>query len=199
MTLFQKFSFFIVKRVFDIAFSIIVLSILWPVIIVSIAVAKFDSGATGIFSQVRVGKNRKLFNLYKIRTMRNVTGTTITTSKDSRITSSGRIFRRSKLDELPQFWNVLIGDMSIVGPRPDVVGYADLLTGESVVTLLARPGITGPASIKYRNEEEILAKQENPVAYNDKIIWPDKVNINMEYVKSYSFLKDIKYIVLTVV
>jgi lipopolysaccharide/colanic/teichoic acid biosynthesis glycosyltransferase len=113
------------------------------------------------------------------------------------ITRSGTLFRKYKLDELPQLLNVLVGSMSIVGPRPDVPGYADHLAGDDKIILSLRPGITGPASIKYRNEESILQNADDPISYNDKIIWPDKVRINKEYIKNYSLLLDIKYILLT--
>jgi lipopolysaccharide/colanic/teichoic acid biosynthesis glycosyltransferase len=114
------------------------------------------------------------------------------------ITRSGKIFRKYKLDELPQLFNVLAGDMSLVGPRPDVPGYADRLEGEDRIVLLLRPGITGPASIKYRNEESLLAAVEDPASYNDKVIWPDKVRINKEYFASYSLLLDVRYIFQTI-
>jgi lipopolysaccharide/colanic/teichoic acid biosynthesis glycosyltransferase len=122
----------------------------------------------------------------------------VTTAGDSRITVSGRWLRRYKIDELPQLWNVLKGDMSLVGPRPDVEGYADRLEGDERIVLSVRPGITGPASLKYRNEEEILASVDDPVRYNDEVIWPDKVKMNMEYIREWSFGKDIGYIVATV-
>ncbi len=132
--------------------------------------------------------------------MKKVEGvkTTITSSSDVRITKSGKFFRDTKIDELPQLFNVFIGDMSFVGPRPDVEGYADKLEGEDRIILSIRPGITGPASIKYKNEEEILSKQENQKEYNDTIIWPDKVKINREYIQNYSLKKDIEYIIKTV-
>ncbi len=131
--------------------------------------------------------------------MKKVEGikTTITSSNDIRITKSGKFFRDTKIDELPQLWNVFIGDMSFVGPRPDVEGYADKLEGDDRIVLSIRPGITGPASLKYKNEEEILSKQANPKEYNDNVIWPDKVKINIEYIKNWSLLKDIQYIVKT--
>jgi lipopolysaccharide/colanic/teichoic acid biosynthesis glycosyltransferase len=116
-----------------------------------------------------------------------------------RITKFGSVFRSWKLDELPQLFNVLIGDMSIVGPRPDVPGYADRLNDEDRVILLLRPGITGPASIKYRNEEEILAASDDAVLYNDMVIWPDKVMINKNYIMNYSFLRDIQYALETII
>jgi lipopolysaccharide/colanic/teichoic acid biosynthesis glycosyltransferase len=122
----------------------------------------------------------------------------VTTGVDKRVTPIGRILRKYKLDELPQLWNVFTGTMSFVGPRPDVSGYADKLTGEDRIILSVRPGITGPASLRFRNEEELLAKVDNPQQYNDEVIWPRKVTINREYVEHYSFIKDILYIFATV-
>jgi lipopolysaccharide/colanic/teichoic acid biosynthesis glycosyltransferase len=124
---------------------------------------------------------------------------TITTSTDSRITPIGRWLRRYKLDEFPQLWNVLIGKMSFVGPRPDVPGYADRLEGVARTILELRPGITGPASLYFRNEEDLLASSKNPKEYNDTVIWPKKVDLNMQYVETWSFWKDIGYILITVV
>ena len=125
--------------------------------------------------------------------------TTVTISGDSRITVSGAFFRKWKIDELPQLVNILLGQMSFVGPRPDVPGYADRLQGEDRIILSIRPGITGPAQLAYKNEEEILANQDNAVKYNDEIIWPDKVRINREYIGDYSFFKDFYYIWKTIV
>lgn len=148
---------------------------------------------------MRVGQNGKLFRIYKIRTMYNVAGTSVTTSNDARITRSGAILRRYKLDELPQLWNVFIGTMSLVGPRPDAPGFADRLVGVDRRILLLKPGITGPATLKYRNEEEILSKQVDPEAYNRDIIWPDKVAINRDYIDNYSLITDIRIIFRTVI
>ena len=189
----------LLKRCFDIFFAGIVLFLTWPIlIIVSIAI-KFTSDGPIIFRQTRVGKNGKIFYLYKFRTMYLVKDSvsTITVRGDKRITPIGVHLRRWKLDELLQFWNVFKGDMSVVGPRPDVPGYADKLSGDDRIILAIRPGITGPATLKYRNEEEILAQQSNPNRYNDEVIFPDKVRINREYIKNYQFFKDIKYIVQT--
>jgi lipopolysaccharide/colanic/teichoic acid biosynthesis glycosyltransferase len=124
--------------------------------------------------------------------------TNITQKNDVRITASGSIFRNTKIDELPQLWNVLIGQMSFVGPRPDVKGYADKLQGNDKAVLLVRPGITGPASLKYKNEEELLATQGNPEQYNNEVIWPDKVKINVNYVNNWSFIQDVRYIYQTI-
>ena len=123
---------------------------------------------------------------------------TITSSNDHRIYPFGKFLRRYKLDELPQLWNVLIGDMSFVGPRPDVSGYADELSGEDRIVLSVRPGITGPASIYFKNEEELLAGIDDIKRYNDEVIWPRKVELNRQYIENYSFIKDIKYIFITI-
>lgn len=152
-----------------------------------------------IFKQKRVGRNGKTFTMYKFRSMSaHHGGSSVSVAGESRITPLGAKLRKYKIDELPELWNVLIGDMSFVGPRPDVPGYADNLEGENRNILRLRPGITGPASLKYRDEEELLAKQENPQEYNDKVIYPDKVRINLYYLSHYSFIMDIKMIVATV-
>ena len=188
------------KRGFDIVVSFLGLTFSWWVIFIAWVIATFETKSNGFFIQKRVGKNGKIFNVIKIKTMKKVEGvdTTITSSNDVRITKSGKFFRDTKIDELPQLINVLIGDMSCVGPRPDVPGYADKLEGEDRIVLSIRPGITGPASLKYKNEEEILASQNDPKWYNDKIIWPDKVRINKEYIKNWTLKTDIEYIIKTV-
>jgi len=188
------------KRAFDIVLSVFLLCITFPIIVVAWVIATIETKSNGIFTQKRVGKNGKLFDIYKIKTMKQIAGvdTTVTTSNDARITKSGVFFRKTKIDELPQLWNVLKGDMSFVGPRPDVPGYADRLQGEDRIILSIPPGITGPASLKYKNEEEILAKQEDPKRYNDEVIWPDKIKINKEYIQNWSFKKDIEYIKKTI-
>ncbi len=151
-----------------------------------------------IFKQKRVGQHGKLFTIYKLRTMVPIAGGSFVSVKgDSRITPLGAFFRKYKLDVLPELWNVLTGDMSFVGPRPDVPGYADKLKGDDREILRLKPGITGPASLKYANEEELLAKQEDPVKYNDEVIFPDKVRINRQYLKNRSFWLDLKFIFLT--
>ncbi len=188
----------IMKRGFDIIASALGLLLLWPVILVSWLIARKDTGASGFFLQQRVGRHGRLFWVVKLRTMRPVAGTSITTSNDARITKWGARFRRLKIDELPQLWNVLKGEMSFVGPRPDVPGYLDKLLPEHRALLELRPGITGPATLKYRNEEEILAAQPDPERYNDEVIWPDKVRINLEYLEGWSMGKDIGYILKTV-
>lgn len=195
MTKFQGFQ----KRSFDVVASAGGLLVLWPVILVTWIIARRDTGASGFYVQERLGRNAQPFKVVKLRTMRaDMDGGTITAANDTRITPWGAFFRRWKLDELPQLWNVLKGDMSFVGPRPDVAGYLDGLTGDDQALWRVRPGITGPASIKYKDEEEILASKDNPIEFNDTVIWPDKVRINIEYLNNWSLLKDFKYILKTV-
>ncbi len=153
----------------------------------------------GLFSQQRVGRNAKLFLMYKIRTMTgDHQGPSISALNRSRITSFGKILRRTNLDELPQLFNVFIGNMSLVGPRPDVSGYADKLVGDERVILSVRPGITGPATLKYKNEEKLLSMQRDPKEYNDKIIWKEKIKMNKQYIENWSLLYDIQCIIKTV-
>ena len=189
------------KRVFDLVFSLLGLFFLWWLILIAALLAWLVADESGFFTQVRVGRCGKNFKVIKIRTMKSSAdvNTTVTISKDSRITRFGKFFRKTKIDELPQLWNVLVGEMSFVGPRPDVPGYADRLQGEDRIVLSIRPGITGPAQLAYKNEEEVLANQDDAVKYNDEIIWPDKVRINREYIEDYSFFKDFYYIWKTIV
>ena len=178
-------------------FGLIFLS---PVLlIVAILIKVKMPGGPVIFKQKRVGQHGKLFTMYKFRSMAvGHGGSSVSVAGESRITPLGAKLRKYKLDELPELWNVLTGDMSFVGPRPDVPGYADMLQGEDRRMLELKPGITGPASLKYRNEEEILALQDNPIKYNDEVIFPDKVKINLKYLDNWSFFEDIKIIVYTV-
>jgi len=189
-----------VKRLFDVFFSLLGLLLLSPLIVLIALLVKVSSKGPVLYSAQRVGQYGRLFACHKFRSM--YTGSdrfgSVTTAVDKRVTPVGRILRRYKLDELPQLWSVLAGTMSFVGPRPDVRGYADTLTGDNRIILSVRPGITGPASLRYRNEEELLATVENPLTYNDEVIWPDKVKINREYVERYSFIKDIGYILATI-
>ena len=191
----------IIKLFFDFIVSFIGLLATWWIILIAWVIATIETKSNGFFVQKRVGKNGKLFNVYKIKTMKKINGidTTITSSNDVRITKSGKFFRDTKVDELPQLFNILMGDMSFVGPRPDVEGYADKLQGDDRIILSIKPGITGPASLKYKDEEDILSKKINPKEYNDRIIWPDKVKINKEYLKNWTLKKDIMYIIKTVV
>ena len=185
------------KLVFDRGASLFGLIFLFPVLLVIALLIRIKmSGGPIIFKQQRVGQYGRLFTMYKFRSMMvNHSGSSISIQGESRITPLGAKLRKYKLDELPELWNVLIGDMSFVGPRPDVPGYADKLEGENRRVLLLKPGITGPASLKYRNEEELLAQQEDPQKYNDEVLFPDKVRINIEYLDNWSFWNDIKIII----
>ncbi len=190
-----------IKRLFDFCISLLGLIFTAPIILIAWLVASFETRSNGFFIQERIGKDGSLFEVVKIKTMKNVerVGTTITTLNDVRITKSGVFFRQTKIDELPQLWNVLVGQMSFVGPRPDVPGYADLLEGDCRIVLSIRPGITGPASLKYKYEEAILAQQDDPVKFNNEVIWPDKVKINRSYIENYKFSMDLYYIWKTIV
>jgi lipopolysaccharide/colanic/teichoic acid biosynthesis glycosyltransferase len=190
----------IIKGVFDFLLSLVGLVLVAPIIILAWIIASVETRSHGFFLQKRVGKNGQLFTLAKIKTMKPVLGvnTNVTQKNDVRITISGAFFRKTKIDELPQLWNVLMGKMSFVGPRPDVKGYADKLQGKDKVILSVRPGITGPASLKYKNEEALLSKQNNPEQYNNEVIWPDKVKINVDYVNNWSFIQDMRYIYQTI-
>ena len=223
----------LLKWIFDRVVSFIGLLFLWPVLLVVAFLIKVKMpGGPAFFVQKRVGKDGKLFNCYKFRTMIPVVNnegaegkkgdrewSTVSVAGDNRITPFGATLRHYKLDELPGLWNVLIGDMSFVGPRPDVPGYADKLQGDDRDVLNLRPGITGPATLKYRLEDEMLADvrrlmsegrclpqeqidkmsdQELAVWYNDNVIYPDKVRLNCYYYRHYSFIKDIQMILCTV-
>lgn len=211
---FVKTSFMILKWIFDRVVSLLGLLVLWPVLlIVAILVKVKMPGGPAFFVQKRVGRNGKLFDCHKFRTMTvKHNGSTVSVAGDSRITPFGATLRHYKIDELPGLWDVLIGNMSFVGPRPDVPGYADKLTGDDRDVLKLRPGITGPATMKYRLEDEMISeyvaqkqkegdKREMQVIaeeYNDKVIYPDKVRLNLYYLDHYSFIKDIQMIVCTV-
>lgn len=189
------------KRLFDFTISLIGLMIISPVLIILAILVKIASRGQIFYWQERVGLRGRIFELLKFRTMvvdADKIGTSVTTKNDPRITPMGRFLRKFKLDELPQLINVLKGDMSFVGPRPDVSGFADKLKGEDLIILSVRPGITGPATLKYRNEEEILAKQIDPDKYNAEVIYPDKIRINRKYAKNHSFWTDIVYIFKTI-
>lgn len=188
------------KYIFDRLMAFIGLLFLWPVLlVVAILIRVKMPGGPVIFKQKRVGRNGKLFTMYKFRSMSvGHGGSSVSVAGESRITPLGAKLRHYKLDELPELWNVLIGDMSFVGPRPDVPGYADQLQGENREVLNLRPGITGPASLKYRDEEDLLSMQPDPQKYNDEVIFPDKVRINRYYHHHYSFIKDIQMIFCTV-
>lgn len=204
----------ILKFLFDRIVALIGLLILWPVLLVVAVLVKVKMpGGPAFFVQKRVGKDGKLFNCHKFRTMTvKHNGSTVSVAGDSRITPLGAKLRHWKLDELPGLWDVLRDKMSFVGPRPDVPGYADKLTGDDRDVLKLRPGITGPATLKYRLEDEMISEyvaqkqkegdsrpmQEIAVEYNDKVIYPDKVRLNCYYYRHYSFIKDIQMIICTV-
>lgn len=190
----------IAKYLFDRIMAFVGLVVLSPILfVVWILIRIKMPDGPAVFTQKRVGKGGRLFTMYKFRSMSvHHSGSTVSVAGESRITPLGAKLRRYKLDELPELWNVFIGDMSFVGPRPDVPGYADKLEGDDRRVLQLRPGITGPASLKYRDEEVLLAAQANPQEFNDKVIYPDKVRINLYYLDHYSFVADIKMIIATV-
>lgn len=215
----------LLKWIFDRVIALIGLLFLWPVLLIVAVLVKVKMpGGPAFFVQKRVGKGGKLFNCHKFRTMKptpcpSLKGrgngqawSTVSVAGDSRITPLGATLRHYKLDELPGLWDVLVGKMSFVGPRPDVPGYADKLEGDDRDVLKLRPGITGPATLKYRLEDEMIADyvsqkqkegdkrdpQEIAVEYNDKVIYPDKVRLNCYYYRHYSFIKDIQMIICTV-
>lgn len=190
----------IFKYIFDRLMAFIGLVFLWPVLLVVAILIKVKMpGGPVLFIQQRVGKGGRLFVCHKFRSMTvEHGGSSVSVAGERRITPLGAKLRKYKLDELPELWDVLIGNMSFVGPRPDVPGYADKLHGEDRIILNLRPGITGPATLKYRNEEELLATVDDPQTYNDTVIYPDKVRINRYYAEHYSFGKDIQMIICTV-
>lgn len=191
-----------IKHLFDKTAALFGIIILSPIILIIFIIHKIVMpGGNFIFKQERVGQFGVIFNIYKIRTMKNNVENNdnfVTTANDDRILPFGKWLRRTKLDEIVELVNVLKGDMSLVGPRPDVEGYADKLEGDDRKILELRPGITGPASLKYINEEEILAKASNPKQYNDEVIFPDKVKINLEYYNNRTFWGDIRIILNTI-
>ena len=202
------------KYIFDRVVSLVGLLFLWPVLLIIAIMVKIKMpGGPAFFVQKRVGRDGKLFDCHKFRTMTvKHNGSTVSVAGDSRITPFGATLRHYKLDELPGLWDVFIGNMSFVGPRPDVPGYADKLVGDDRDVLKLRPGITGPATLKYRLEDEMISEyvakkqqegdgrpmQEIAVEYNDKVIYPDKVRLNCYYYRHYSFIKDIQMIICTV-
>jgi len=185
-----------IKRVFDFSLAIVLFPIIILPLTVLLIVAAIDVGHFGWFWQLRVGQEGRLFYMFKLRTLK--AGKHQLGALDNNASAYGRFLRRSKLDELPQLFNVLLGDMSFVGPRPDIQGFADELTGEDRVILKVKPGVTGPATLKYKDEEQLLALQSDPETYNRTIIWPDKVEINKKYVQNWSFSLDLKYILQSI-
>jgi len=190
----------IFKRAFDLIGSLVGFLLLFPLLIFSWLLAAWTTRSNGFFIQKRVGLNAKLFYVIKLRTMIDIpsVNTNITRDGDPRITKVGVILRKSKLDEIPQLLNVLFGSMSLVGPRPDVEGFADKLKDEERLILSIKPGITGPASIYFKNEEKLLAKLDNAETINQKKIWPKKVQINMNYILEYSLFNDFVYLLQTI-
>ena len=191
----------VAKRALDVAVAALALILAGWLIMLGAAASAIAHGGSGFFVQRRVGRHGATFPLLKLKTMRDGTdlGTTVTTAADPRITRVGRLLRTTKLDEMPQFVNVLLGHMSLVGPRPDVPGFADRLTGDDRIVLSVAPGITGPATLAYRHEEELLARQEDPERYNREVIFPDKVRLNRAYVEDYVFWRDLVYLWRTLV
>jgi len=197
------------KRIFDIIVSFLGVLFFFIPVVILIVLSSFSCKSFGLFSQIRVGQNAKLFTIYKIRTMYNVEQPEnldlldldkfgISIKGDKRVTFLGRFLRQYKLDELPQLFNVLIGDMSLVGPRPDVIGYADCLEGDERMILAVKPGITGPATLAFKNEESLLSDSSDPMLYNNEVIWPKKIRLNMNYVQNWSFKNDLVYIYKTI-
>ena len=179
-----------IKRLFDLFFSLLGLLLLGGICLICIVIASIDTKSFGLFIQSRIGQHGLPFKIFKIKTLSD-------NSKET--TAFGRFLRASKLDEMPQLVNVLVGTMSFVGPRPDIASYADVLKGEDRIILSVKPGITGLASLKYRNEEELLQQQEFPLIYNDQVIWPDKVRINKWYVENRTLYIDVLILFFTVV
>lgn len=181
------------KRIFDILFSIIGLLFIGWIILLFFILTTIDTSQNGLFVQERIGRYGKKFKIYKLRTIKSDRfGNPI-------ISFLGNLLRKSKIDEFPQLYNILINDMSFVGPRPDVAGYYDVLEGEDRKLLELKPGITGPASLVYRNEDSLLLEHENPKQYNDEVIFPNKIKLNLEYYYDHSFFGDIVIIIKTII
>lgn len=187
----------LIKRLFDLILTLILLPLLFIPLFLLWLMASIDMRMNGLYKQERIGRHGRPFMLYKLRTLRGTGHITIHDIRQ-RETVFGRWLRRTKLDELPQLFNILKGDMSWVGPRPDVSGYADKLEDNDRVILSLRPGLTGPATLKYRNEDALLMSQTDPLLFNDQVIWPDKVAINKAYLKEWSLSGDINYIMKSI-
>lgn len=177
------------KRLFDIIFSLIGLVFIGWIIMIFWVLASIDTKSNGFFIQERIGQWGKIFKIFKLKTMH---------PKTANISLLGSFLRNSKMDELPQLWSILIGDMSFVGPRPDVAGYYDVLQGEDRKILELKPGLTSTASLKYYEEEILLSQKENPLQYNDEVLFPDKVRLNLDYYYNRSFAGDIEIIWKTI-
>lgn len=178
----------ITKRIFDVIFSFLAILLLFPIIFILFLLSCFDTKSFGFFFQKRVGQFAKTFTIFKIKTIN---------PKTNSISKIAKFLRKTKLDELPQLFNILIGNMSFVGPRPDICGYYDILEGENRLILNLKPGLTSEASLKYSMEDELLQEKENPLQYNDEIIFPDKIRMNLEYYHHRNLFLDLKIIVKT--
>jgi lipopolysaccharide/colanic/teichoic acid biosynthesis glycosyltransferase len=179
----------ILKRLFDLLLAIVLLVPVSLLTIVLMLICAAETRTNGLYRQVRIGQYGQPFYMYKLRTLKNEPH--YLGKLEQSATRSGQWMRAHKLDELPQLYHVLTGSMSFVGPRPDVPGFADRLEGADKIILSVKPGITGPATLKYKREEQLLALQDDPETYNRTIIWPDKVKINKNYVENWSFYLDL--------
>ena len=177
-----------IQRLFDILIALSLLTVLGLFLLICLLIASFDTQSFGLFQQKRIGQKGIPFTIFKIKTIKD--GSEVPTR-------FGYLLRKYKIDELPQLFNMLRGDMTMVGPRPDIPGYADVIKGDARAILALKPGITSLAALKYRNEEALLAQQPNPQVYNDTVIWPDKIRINCWYLKNHSFAMDLKIIIHT--
>ena len=187
----------LIKRSFDIVLAVLISPVCFFLVLAICLILVIGYGKNPFFYQVRIGKNAKIFRLLKLRTLyfdKEIKSFPPYTNNRFR-----RFLRRAKLDELPQVFQVLIGQMSFVGPRPDLPGYMDKVSGKYMDLQKLKPGITGPATLKYRNEDVLLAEQKNPVKFNDEVIWPDKLTINYTYFRSYSFGSDLKLLIKSVI
>jgi len=189
----------VLKRMFDLLLALIGSLIFFFPILLLIILATISTKKFGLYTQQRVGQHAKMFVMFKIRTMQgDDDGLFIYIKNNARVTVFGEYLRKFKLDELPQLFNVLLGSMSFVGPRPDVKGYADKLQGEDRIILSVKPGITGPATLQFKDEEELLDLQKDPLKYNDEVIWKEKVRINKKYITNWSLIGDLKFILKTI-
>jgi len=180
------------KKIFDTFFAVMGLLLFGVIILVFFVATCITTGRNGIFTQTRIGQYGKRFTIFKLRSMMPVNGVL-------QVTPLGYFLRKYKIDELPQLYNILIGNMSFVGPRPDLPGYYDNLQGSNRELLKLKPGLTGPASLKYANEEQLLATVKDPVLYNNEVLFPDKVRINLNYQKHRTLWLDVKLIVYTII
>ena len=189
-----------VKRFCDVAFSFVLITGFCPIVVTALIIASINTSSFGLFRQMRIGKDERGFLIYKIKTMRDckTETTTIAGAETNRITQVGRILRRTKIDELPQLWNVLIGDMSFVGPRPDTFEMYDAMTNEErEIVYSVRPGITSISTLYFKDEEALVARQENPIEFYNTYILPVKIKLNIRYVKEMDFFSDLQILFLT--